>query len=103
MYVYTYAPCGMLNIIKSVFEASFEGDRVFYESLKHSFDEVKQRIEKMQARINLNNEQKTGNFFTSYFNKKDHIIPDIEIPESISDLGEESEEEQDVIGTIDEE
>ena len=53
----------------------------------------------METKIEINNEEKTGTFFTSYFNKKEHVIPEIEIPESLSlavdSEGEEEEEEED--------
>ena len=54
----------------------------------------------MQAHINKVNKEKTINFFTSFFNKKEYMIPDIEIPESISSLEDSQFNDEENIGII---
>jgi hypothetical protein len=83
-------------MIKTTLADCFEGDKMFAYALQDGFAKIKDKVETTEEMVRQRMEEKTGNFFTAWFDKKELLIPEIEIPESISlDLeGEESEEER---------
>ena len=97
IYMYNYVPCNTLNLLKTCLDDCFGGDKMFAYALRDAFEKIKTQIETFEEKIIVRNEAKTGDFFTSWFDKKEFTIPEIEIPESITlDMeSEESEEEED--------